>query len=411
MGSPEPRRPAVILGAGMVGRGFLGQLLTESGYEVIFVDVDHELMEAINARCGYWMRLVDDEGVEELWIAPARAINASDTGRAVAELSRVELAATAVGVRALPVVAPIFAQAIVQRAEMGLDLPLNIIICENLKHADVIFGEMVREALDPHYHPFLEQRVGFVVAVIGRMAPLITPEVRQQDPALVIAEPYKELPVSRDGFVGPVPEIVGLRAETHIEAWAARKLYLHNAGHAMLAYLGYLKGLTYGYEALHDPDVRPLFDWALDESLNALVTAFAFREPDLRAHVVDLVRRLDNQALADTIFRLARDPLRKLGPEDRLVGAAQLALQHGVVPRGLAWGIAAGLAYDDPQDPGAVELQGLVSAQGVVDVLQTVCGLNPDNPLSKQLIELVLVRYTALNQGAFRKSLPTTSFP
>jgi len=392
----------VVFGAGMVGRGFLGQLLTESGYEVVFVDIDRELLEAINVQRGYRLRLVDNEEVEELWIAPARAIDGREAGHVAAVLSEAELAATAVGARALPLIAPVFAQAIARRAEVGLESPLNIIICENLKNADTIFRGRVWEALDPHYRPFLKQQVGFAMAVIGRMAPLIAPEVRQQDPALMITEPYKELPVSRDGFVGPIPEVVGLRAESHFEAWVARKLYLHNAGHAMLAYLGYLKGLTYGYEALHDPDVRPLFDRALTESLNALVVAFGFQEPDLWAHVADLIRRFDNRALADTIFRLARDPLRKLGSEDRLMGAARLALQHDVAPRGLAWGIAAGLAYDDPQDPRAVELQGIVDAHGVVNVLQTLCGLNPDNPLSKQLTELVLARYTALNQGAFQ---------
>jgi len=392
----------VIFGAGMVGRGFLGQLFTESGYEVAFVDIDCELVEAITAQGGYWLRLVDNEGTEDLWISPGWAIDGRDAERAVAALGGAELAATAVGTRALPTIAPIFARAIAQRAEVGLESTLNIIICENLKNASRIFREMVWEALEPQHHPYLEQRVGFVMAVIGRMAPLIPPEVRQRDPALMIAEPYKELPVSREGFVGPIPEIVGLRAELHFEAWVARKLYLHNAGHAMLAYLGRLRGLTYGYEALHDPHVRPLFDQALDESLRALVLAFGFPESDLRAHVADLIRRLDNRALADTIFRLARDPLRKLGPEDRLVGAARLALQHGVVPRGLAWGIAAGLIYDDPQDPRAIELQELLAGEGVVGVLQSLCGLDPNIQPSSQLIELVFTRYAALKQGAFQ---------
>jgi len=248
----------------------------------------------------------------------------------------------------------------------------------------------------------LDQRVGFVMAVIGRMVAPIPPQVRQQDPVLMIAEPYKELPVSREGFVGPIPQIVGLRAEPHFEAWVARKLYLHNAGHAMLGYLGHLKGLTYGYEALYDPDVRLPFDRALDEALRALVMEFGFEESDLRAHAADILRRLDNRALADTIFRLARDPLRKLGPEDRLVGAARLALKHGILPRGLAWGIAAGLAYDDSQDPYAIELQQLLATEGIVTVLQSLCGLDPNTQPSQQLIELVHARYAALKQGAFR---------
>jgi len=395
-------KEAVVFGAGMVGRGFLGQLFSESGYQVTFVDIDHELVEAINARGGYRLRLVDNEGARELWIAPVRAIDGRAVDRAVTALSQAEMAATAVGARALPAIAPVFARAIARRAEARLESPLNIVVCENLRDASTVFRQMVQHSLEPHYHSFFEDRVGFVMAVIGRMAPIIAPEVRQQDPALMIAEPYKELPVSREGFVGPIPQIVGLRAEPEFEGWVARKLYLHNAGHAMLAYLGYLKGLTYGYEALHDADVRPLFDRALDESLHALVAEFGFAESHLRTHVADIVRRLDNQALADTIFRLARDPLRKLGPEDRLVGAARLALKHGIAPQGLAWGVAAGLSYDDPQDPRAIELQRLLAIEGIETVLQSLCGLDPNIRPSKQLSELVLARYAALGQGSFR---------
>jgi len=397
----EGMKEVVVFGAGKVGRGFLGQLFTESGYGVTFIDVDRELIEAINAQGGYRLRLVDNEGTEELWISPVRAIDGRDIDHAVAALNEVELAATAVGARALPAIAPILARAIAQRADKEIELPLNVITCENLKNADAVLRAAVQEGLEPRYYPFLEERVGFVKAVIGRMVPPIPPEVRRQDPTLMITEPYRgELLISREEFVGPIPEVIGLRAEPHIEAWVARKLYLHNAGHAMLAYLGYLKGLTYGYEALHDPDVRPLFDRALDESARALIAEFGFQESDLRTYVADLIPRLDNRALGDTILRLARDPLRKLGPEDRLVGPARLALRHGIVPRGLAWGIAGALLFDSPDDPHALQLQERIAAQGIEATLSSICGLDPTS--HEPLISLVLARYEALKQGTFR---------
>lgn len=44
----------------------------------------------------------------------------------------------------------------------------------------------------------------------------------------------------------------------------ARKLYLHNCVHALMGYLGYRRGLQFGYEALEDPVVRPCWPrrWA-----------------------------------------------------------------------------------------------------------------------------------------------------
>ena len=41
---------AVHFGAGNIGRGFIGQLLHESGYDVVFVDVQDDMVEALKAE-------------------------------------------------------------------------------------------------------------------------------------------------------------------------------------------------------------------------------------------------------------------------------------------------------------------------------------------------------------------------
>jgi mannitol-1-phosphate 5-dehydrogenase len=115
----------------------------------------------------------------------------------------------------------------------------------------------------------------------------------------------------------------------------------------------------------------------------------------LEADVRDLLRRFANRALADPISRLARDPLRKLAPADRLVGAATLCLRHGIVPDALSWGIAAGLTFDDPADAGAVELQRRLKTEGLDRVLAEVCGLDPTSELARW----VRVRYQRLRAG------------
>ena len=53
-------------------------------------------------------------------------------------------------------------------------------------------------------------------------------------------EPYRELPVDRTGFIGEIPQIEGMIPCDNFALYTARKLYLHNAGHAILGYLGYL---------------------------------------------------------------------------------------------------------------------------------------------------------------------------
>ena len=414
---------AVIFGAGNVGRGFLGQLFSVSGYEVIFVDVDEPLIAALNERRSYTIRLVDNEQAEEVLVSPVRALHAEETEAVAQALAEASLAATAVGVRALPHIAPLVAAGIVRRTALSrfpvpgsrlqvnkatepasseleafepatLD-PLNIIVCENMKKAAATFRRMVGEHLPADHQQHVLENVGFVDTVIARMVPPPTPEMRAQDPSLIVVEPYKELPVDRSGFVGPIPEIVGMEPCDRIALYTDRKLYLHNCGHAMLAYLGYQRGHEYGYQALEDPVIRPLLKAMLAESKAGIVVAHGVEAQWLEPHIADIIRRMANRALGDTIFRLARDPLRKLGPEDRLVGAARLAERAGVVPKALSWGIAAGYCFDDGDDPLAMALQQRIVAEGVDAVIADVSGIAPDEPLAA----LVRERYRRIQQG------------
>ena len=162
-------------------------------------------------------------------------------------MSRAEIGATAVGAGILKHIAPAVAAGIARRAQLGVTAPFNLILCENLHGAAAIFRDMVLAALPAEHHAYLAASIGFVDTVIARMVPPLTPELRAQDPSLILVEPYKELPVDRDGFVGAPLPIVGMIPFSPFAFFTDRKLYIHNAGHAVLGYLGYLAGHEYGY--------------------------------------------------------------------------------------------------------------------------------------------------------------------
>ncbi|MCS7062285.1 MAG: mannitol-1-phosphate 5-dehydrogenase, partial [Anaerolineae bacterium] len=205
-------KEAVIFGAGNIGRGFIGQLYSESGYRVNFVDIDPALLDTLNARGRYTIRLVTNEGSEEVCVAPVRALHAGQLDDIIALLASPEtqIGATAVGAGALKHVAPTLAAGIARRAQAGVEEPLNFIICENLKGAANVLREMVLQALPQELHAYLAHHIGFVDTVIARMVPAPTAELRAQDPSLIVVEPYKELPVDRNSFVGQPPVIVGM---------------------------------------------------------------------------------------------------------------------------------------------------------------------------------------------------------
>ncbi|MFH1928672.1 MAG: mannitol-1-phosphate 5-dehydrogenase [Chloroflexota bacterium] len=376
------RALAVVFGAGNVGRGFVGQLFAESGCEVVFVDVDEALIAALNARHSYTIRMVENDESEEVTVSHVRALHASEVAAVAQALTESEIAATAVGVRALSHIAPLIAAGVEQRRKSGVQAPLNVLVCENLKDAAATFRRMVDESLSPACRAYSHTHVGLVDTVIGRMVPPLELEVRAQDPSLIIVEPYKELPVDRCGFVGPVPDIVGMEACSNFAAYTARKLYIHNCGHAILGYLGHLRGHGLGYQALEDEAIRSMLEKALMESQAGIVAAYGVAAEWVAVHTTDLLRRFSNRALKDTVVRLARDPLRKLGPQDRLVGAARLAERAGVVPEALSLGIAAGYRFADADDPMATTLQQRLASEGLEAVMADVSGIESDEPLA-----------------------------
>ena len=395
---PNGAGKAVQFGAGNIGRGFLGQLFSESGYEVVFVEIDKKIVDTLNKDNSYLLKIVGDNP-QDITVRNVRAVDARDVARVAEEIKTARIMATAVGVNVLEKIAPVIARGIELRAEQGIEEPLNIIICENLLNA----GEVLKGYIKRHCHclGYLDSRVGFVASVVSRMIPVVPEEIKKRDPTVVMVEEYCRLPVDGKGFKGEAPRIKGVIAYDNIEAYEEQKLFIHNLSHAMFAYLGYLKGYQYIWQAVKDREINDRVRAALRESGAALIKKHKFTEKETREHTEDLLTRFSNKALGDTVCRVGREPLRKLGPEDRLMGAAQLALKYDVVPENISLGIAAALCYDYPQDEEAVKLALLLKDKGVAGTLEEISGLDPDSELCK----LVADKYVTLRPKNFNNWL------
>jgi len=374
-------KTAVQFGAGNIGRGFIAQLFHESGFEVVFVDVVPEIVRALNAEGSYTIRIVGPDACD-VPIRGVRAVSGRDIAAVAHELATCAVASTAVGAGALPHIAPAIAAGLVERYRQGAD-PLNVIVCENLHGAGRYLRDLVANHLPAADRREILDRVGFVQAVVSRMVPIQTPGGSEGRALLEVrVESYKQLPVDATAIVGSLPEIVGVMPVPNFDAYEARKLYTHNCGHATLGYLGHLRGLTYGYEALADAQIGQRLREVLAATGEALVRRFDMDPAEHHAHVEDLLRRFANVDLGDTCFRLARDPIRKLAPDDRLVGAARLCESQGVDPRPVAAVIGAAYRFASEEDPSAVELQRRIRDDGLDATMVAVSGIEPGEPLA-----------------------------
>lgn len=373
-------KQAVVYGSGKIGRGFIGKIFADSGYEVCFLDKVQELIDALNAKGEYTVRIVTNDDYADSTVPVARALN-SLTDEAVEAIAGCDLMATAVGVNELPNIAPIIARAAALRMARGGG-PLDVILCENQLGADVL----MRGWINPHFtddeRAWADANLGLVEASISRMVPPQTPEELAIDRLRIRVDPSSELPVDRAAFKGAIPALDGIIPYSPFEFYMQRKLFLNNGSHALCAYLGYEKGYDYIWQAVADDGIREAARASMRANADALIAKYGEEvRANVEAYIEDLLARFPNRALMDTVARVGADPARKLRRNDRIVGAALFALEQGVDPAPIVRGIVAALHFNAPGDPTAPILQRDLREKGLDYVMTHTMGLGPEEPL------------------------------
>lgn len=380
---------AVMYGGGNIGRGFIGMLLSQAGYEVTFVDVVDAVVDTLNREHQYPVRILSSEGYQDVAVTNVCAVNGNHMEAVADAIAEADIMATAVGARILKFIVPNIVAGLRRRWAMG-KAPLNIIICENLMDANKVLEGMLKDQLTENEKALFDETVGLVEASIGRMVPVQTEEMKDGNPMRVCVESYGFLPVDKAAFKGEIPQIAGMVPFDPFDFYIKRKLYIHNMGHATCAYLGDLLGLEYIYQAIDVPDVRLIVENAMLESAVALSEKYGVPLGDIVCHIEDLLYRFTNKALQDTCARVGGDPGRKLSPEDRLIGSSSLILGCGGVPAYIAVGAAAGLCRYIREN----EME--QSTENGQKVLSEVSGLQADSSLSQLIMEM----YKMLLAGA-----------
>ena len=380
---------ALIYGAGNIGRGFIAQIFFQSGYEVSFIDTAEPVIDAVNRESRYPVRILGEDSFEDIWIESVRAINGKNEEEAAEAIANADIMATAVGVRVLPFIAPVIAKGFEKRFVKS-DKPLNIIICENLIDAGITLGSLIKNHLNEKDKKNFDERAGLVEASIGRMVPLQTAQMQDGNPLRICVEAYSTLPVDKAAFKGTIPNLTGMYPFDHFDFYIKRKLFVHNMGHAICAYLGMIKGDQYIFETVNHGGILYIAQNAMLESALALSAKYnAQGETSLSAlhyHILDLLRRFSNKALGDTCARVGGDTVRKLGNKDRLIGALVNCVSESFNPVFISAGIAAALYCHMKENNTANYVQ---SKEAARSVLYEVSGL-VEGSIENSYIEQIL---------------------
>ncbi|HHU77661.1 MAG TPA: mannitol-1-phosphate 5-dehydrogenase [Clostridiales bacterium] len=368
-------KKALIFGAGNIGRGFIGQLLHQSGYEVVFLDINEAVIKRLNRDRCYPIHLVSNERTRHVIISNVRAVDSSNVQEVAKEFVHADIVSTSVGVNALEKIAPAIALGLKNRWCNGNMKPLNILICENMIQADKYLRSRVAALLQEEDQQLLSEKTGFVEASIGRMVPSAA-NADSGNPLEITVEEYEELPVDRDGFKGEIPDIKNMIAFSPFDFYIKRKIYVHNMGHTLTAFMGYIRGFRYIYNAIEDEYIRKIVISAYKDITDAMSKEYDVPLRELELYTEDLIRRFGNRALKDTTERVAKDPIRKLSKQDRFVGAVRLCEKHDIHPAGILAGIAAGFLYYNDNDEASVYIHNYIKEHGIDSAVAHFTGIS-----------------------------------
>jgi len=372
----------LIFGAGKIGRSFIGQLFGLSGYEVVFVDIDQRMVDELNRRNSYPV-VIKGKKDEEIEVSNVRAVSALNRDAVVKEIVRASIMAVSVGKNALNSIIPLIAKGLETRNEQEPGQPLDIILAENMRAAGKFVHDHLSKLLPENYP--LDQLVGLVETSIGKMVPIMTEADLHKDYLMVFAEPYNDLIVDKQGFKAEIAPVKGLCPKSNIEAWVDRKAFIHNMGHATVAYLGcfFRAEAKFIYEVLEDDMISDFARRTMLQAAHILLAYYPqdFTFNDLMLHVDDLLSRFRNVALKDTVFRVGQDVPRKLGINDRFAGIIRMGEKKGIEYGSVLKAMAFGFFFNKRDEKGKLPPRDEAFAQalkeqGVKKTLITFCGFS-----------------------------------
>lgn len=365
---------AVHFGAGNIGRGFIGLLLNQSGYEVTFVDINDTVIQALEDKRFYEVGFAE-EGVDNVLVDRVRGVNSlTDPERVIALIAEADLVTTAVGPTLLPKVAPLISEGLRERVTSA---PVYVIACENMIGGSASLHQAIEAS-----GGIGTANASFPNAAVDRIVPL----QQHADPLFVEVETFYEWVIETKGLAER-PPLQGVTWVDEIGPYIERKLFTVNTGHAIASYIGSLFGKATIDEALKDRRVRQVVQGALYETGWLLLEKYGFEAKEHSQYIQKIIKRFENPKLKDEVSRVARSPIRKLGPSDRLVKPARELIDNGIEPNELAYGIAAALTYYNPEDSESSELNLSIEEDGIVSTVEKYLQLHEDDTLTKLILE------------------------
>ncbi len=327
-------KQAMIFGAGKVGRGFLAQLLIRSGWKVVISDTHSPTVRELK-KAGHWTIFNLQTEEENMITVEEILLNENVTEKVLRESS---LIMTSMGANHLEKWAHDIREILCKRLELGC---IDLILAENHPRPAEAVRLALLENANEYQKILIQKNLGISQAQVLRSC--IEPNSSQKSTTVQIQNHWT-LPMDGDALLTK-PDVLGFKPLPNFEKELTRKLFTYNCVNAMVCYIGYLKGYEWLSDAANDVNISELALKAGMESSAALVSAYNFDKNEQENWCNQALKKYQDISITDPIERNARDPVRKLGHYERLLGPIHLCMKEGLPFDNLLIGVAAALRY------------------------------------------------------------------
>jgi mannitol-1-phosphate 5-dehydrogenase len=374
-------KQVLIVGAGKIGRGFVAHLFYKSGYKLWFLDASEPVVKLLNKEKRYRIDIVGENKDLTEYIDVEGAFTPEHSEQLAVILHDIEILVSSVGAANIESVAGFIKKLLITA---GRSKPLNWIIAENANDPAKKIKEILLKDAHPSFEAFVRGSLGLIETQILRTGMPAKEEVLLKEPLALRMQDWWTLPLDKDAFVGPVPDVCGFRPRSNFSHELVRKIYTFNGTNGPIAYMGWANG----YHLLHESALAfpAFFQEIQEESAFGLIREFHLDEQEQRDFMALALKKYTDPALHDRVERNAADTRRKLGKDERLLGPALLCLQHGRTPNAYVNAIAAAYYYKGSDDEGTREVQATIGREGIEAAIQKYSGIDGSNPLYDLII-------------------------
>ncbi len=379
-----------VVGAGRLGKGFIGETFDNAGWNITFLDNDPRVAEELEKAGCFHVKVHRVEEIQNRTITNFKAYTCDEAYSCMDAFLETD-------VMILPLYPEDFKEAghylskcFEKFREVHPDRKLTLICITNKNYMIPDVEKDFKELLSEETKKWFDENVVIRDSIIRRATDAETNYAIDVD-TVAVNSLLIQGPVYND-----FSDVEWMEVTDKIEMLKDIKVTAVNGPHASYAFLGYLKGWETIPEAEADPEIAEIVEKEREEITKGVMKEYPVTEEEVHNLVYFAPAK---GALPDAISRVAFDPIRKVSRGDRLTGAAEVNFKHGVPFDHIAIGLAAGFAYMNANDPNAVILQEDVKQMGIAKAVSKYI----DFPEDHIITQTVLNKYEMLKEKGWIK--------